>query len=86
MASAKSNFYHILNGSDNLHEPKLGFDDGLEASDAAQGNHILTSDELTKHLYAYTIVPTNAGKNIQMIQRCTLDKQSKWRPHRDYTD
>jgi hypothetical protein len=72
MASAKSNFCRILNGSDHLHQPKFDFDDGSNATDAAQGSHTVNFNKLTKHLYAYAIVPTNAGKNIQILDSgCT---------------
>ena len=72
MASTKSNFWHILNSSDDLHQPKFKFDDSSNATQAAQGSHIVNSNELTKHLYAYAMVPTNAGKNIQILDSgCT---------------
>ena len=72
MSSLKSNFYYILNGSDDLHQPKFEFDDGSNATHAAQGSHIVNSNGLTKHLYAYAMVPTNAGKNIQILDSgCT---------------
>src|ERR1700733_115490 len=35
-------------------------------------SHIVNPNELTKHLYAYAMVPTNAGKNIRILDSgCT---------------
>src|SRR3984885_15929459 len=72
MKSTKSKFCNIINGPDNLHQTKFEFDDVSNTTDAAQGSRIVNSNKLTKHLYAYAMVSTNAGKNIQILDSgCT---------------